>query len=62
VAALQAAFDAAVREPDFLAEAKQRNLDVDPVSGREMHALLEEVYAAPKPLVARVVGFRNGTR
>jgi tripartite-type tricarboxylate transporter receptor subunit TctC len=62
VAALRAAFDAGVKEPEFLAVAKQRNLDIDPVSGRDMHALLEEVYAAPKSVVERVIGFRTGAR
>ena len=62
VAALRAAFDAGVKEPELLAVAKQRNLDIDPVSGRDMHALLEEVYAAPKSVVERVIGFRTGAR
>jgi tripartite-type tricarboxylate transporter receptor subunit TctC len=62
IAALQKAFNAAVQDPKFLSDARQRSLDVDPVSGREMHAVLEELYAAPKSVVDRVMGFRNGTR
>ncbi len=60
VDALRAAFDAAGKDPGFRAEAQKRHLDVDPVSGRDMHAILEELYAAPKPLVERVTGFRSG--
>jgi hypothetical protein len=47
-AALVAAFDATMRDHNFLAEAKTQDLDVDPVSASEIDALLAEVYATPK--------------
>jgi len=54
VAALRAAFDATVQDPDFLADAKQQNAHVDPVSGEAINALLDRVYSAPPDVVARI--------
>ena len=53
VAALRSAFDAVMRDPDFRAEAKRLALEVRPVGGRDVQALLGEVYAAPPGVVAR---------
>ena len=50
--ALRAAFDATMRDPEFLAEAKQRGLEVNPVSGPEIDKLLDELYASPADTVA----------
>jgi tripartite-type tricarboxylate transporter receptor subunit TctC len=47
-AILLAAFDATLHDGNFLAEAKRESLDVDPVSARELDALLAEVYATSK--------------
>ena len=47
-AALVSAFDATMRDKGFLAEAKTQMLDVDPVSAKNIDALLAEVYATPK--------------
>jgi tripartite-type tricarboxylate transporter receptor subunit TctC len=44
--ALRAAFDATMKDAEFLAEAKKLNLDVEPVTGTEVEALIREVYAA----------------
>jgi tripartite-type tricarboxylate transporter receptor subunit TctC len=57
--ALQAAFDATMKDPDFLAEAAKLGLDVAPMTGAAVLALLKEVYAEPKDVVrqaAAVVG------
>src|SRR5712671_5047813 len=43
VRALRAAFDATMKDPAFLAEAKRQDLEVRPVSGMEADALLKEV-------------------
>jgi len=50
--ALRAAFDATMRDPEFLAEAKQRGLEVNPVSGPKIDKLLDELYASPADTVA----------
>jgi tripartite-type tricarboxylate transporter receptor subunit TctC len=52
-AALRAAFDATMRDPDFLAEAKRQDIDVNPVSSGEIDAMLKAAYATPKPVIAQ---------
>jgi tripartite-type tricarboxylate transporter receptor subunit TctC len=48
VAALRKAFDATVRDPAFLGEAKQQNFDVEPATGEAMQKLVAETMATPK--------------
>ena len=48
VEALRAAFEAMLRDPAFLQEAKRENFDIDPVSGEAMQKLVEEMVAVPK--------------
>jgi tripartite-type tricarboxylate transporter receptor subunit TctC len=50
---LRSAFDATTKDPEFLAEAKNLNLDVDPVGAAEIEALLKEIYASP-PEIAKL--------
>ena len=52
-AALIAAFDATMKDADFLAEAQKLDFDVRPVSAATIDALLAEVYATPKDILAR---------
>jgi tripartite-type tricarboxylate transporter receptor subunit TctC len=52
-AALLAAFDATMKDPAFLAEAKRLALDVHPVTGAEIDAMIAELYALPKDVIAR---------
>jgi tripartite-type tricarboxylate transporter receptor subunit TctC len=47
--ALRKAFDATMKDPDFLKEAK--TLEVNPVSGAEIDKLIAELYATPKEVV-----------
>jgi tripartite-type tricarboxylate transporter receptor subunit TctC len=53
VAALRAAFDATMKDKDFIAESQKAELEVRPVSGAEMTALIRELYASP-PDVAKL--------
>jgi tripartite-type tricarboxylate transporter receptor subunit TctC len=46
--ALVAAFDETMRDKNFLADAKMQLLDVDPVSAKDIGALLADVYATPR--------------
>src|SRR5262245_5598712 len=48
---LRAAFDATMNDPEFRAEARDLNLDVEPVSGAEVKALLSETHASPPEVV-----------
>ena len=50
-ATLRAAFDATMKDPEFVAEAKARGQEVNPVSGEEIDRLLSELYATPKDVV-----------
>jgi hypothetical protein len=52
-AALRRAFDATMRDPAFLADAKKTRLDISPIAGTEIDRFLADVYATPKPLVQR---------
>jgi tripartite-type tricarboxylate transporter receptor subunit TctC len=47
LATLRAAFDATMKDPDFLAEAQKLHLEVRPVNGEAVETLLREVYASP---------------
>jgi tripartite-type tricarboxylate transporter receptor subunit TctC len=51
---LRAAFDETMRDPSFLAEARQRGLEVNPVSGAEIDKLIEELYQTPADIIAEV--------
>ncbi len=51
--ALRAAFDATMKDPEFLAEAEKRGLEVNPVSGAEAQKLIDELYATPPAVLAR---------
>jgi tripartite-type tricarboxylate transporter receptor subunit TctC len=54
VAALRAGFDATMKDPAFLAEAAAQKMEIDPVTGIEINALLERVHAAPPAVIARI--------
>ena len=41
-----------MKDPNFLAEAKRLDLEVRPVSGEEVEALVKEAYAAAPDVVA----------
>jgi tripartite-type tricarboxylate transporter receptor subunit TctC len=52
--ALRAAFKATIEDPAFLEDAKRNKLDVEYVSGSEISAVLQRIYATPKSVVDRV--------
>jgi tripartite-type tricarboxylate transporter receptor subunit TctC len=54
LAALRKAFDETVTDPDYLAEAKERGLHVELVTGAELDDVLRRLYATPKEIVTRV--------
>jgi tripartite-type tricarboxylate transporter receptor subunit TctC len=53
-AALRTAFDRTMADAEFLAEAKQRGLEVNPVSGAEIDRLVGELYQTPSDIVAEL--------
>ncbi len=54
VTALRAAFDATMKDPAYLAEADKLKIDVDPLTGTELAALVARVSQTPTETVARV--------
>jgi hypothetical protein len=50
-AALRAAFDATMRDPEYLAETKQRGLEVNPMSGAAIDKLIAELYTTPPDVI-----------
>lgn len=54
VAALRAAFDAAMKDPELLDEARKASLEINPKSGREVEAQIRKMYAAPRDLLDRL--------
>jgi tripartite-type tricarboxylate transporter receptor subunit TctC len=59
-AALRTAFDQTMKDPAFIAEARARGQEVNPVSGPEIEALLTELYATPKDVVEETKRAING--
>jgi len=51
--ALVAAFDATMKDPEFLADAAKLQAEVSPVTAGEIDRLLADVYATPKPIVVK---------
>jgi hypothetical protein len=50
-AALRAAFDATLKDPQFLAEASRVKLELEPITGQKMEQLLAQAYAYPKDVI-----------
>ena len=53
LAALQAAFDATMKDPKYIADMKRQKLELNPISGRQIQGMIEDLYKSPKDLVAR---------
>ena len=54
LSALRAAFDATMKDPRYLEEAERIGLDVSPLGGEQIEALIRQVQATPEPVVARL--------
>ena len=53
---LQQAFDATMKDPAFLAEARKLKLSVEPTSGKDLARIIAEAYSSSRELVQRVSG------
>jgi tripartite-type tricarboxylate transporter receptor subunit TctC len=51
LAALRAAFSAAMRDPAFHAEAKKQNIDINEISGERVAEVLRRAYAMPPEVI-----------
>jgi tripartite-type tricarboxylate transporter receptor subunit TctC len=50
---LRSAFDATMSDRQFLGDAEKIRIDVSPLSGAKVQALVQKLYATPKDIVAR---------
>lgn len=48
---LRTAFDATMRDPQFLADAEKSSLEISPASGLKVQGLVQAFYATPKHIV-----------
>jgi tripartite-type tricarboxylate transporter receptor subunit TctC len=53
---LRTAFDATMKDADFVAEVKKSKLELEPEDGEHLSALIMRIYATPKPIVDRITG------
>jgi len=54
VQALRRAFDATMKDKDFLADAAKAKLEINPLTGEQMQQVIAKVLRTPEPVVARV--------
>jgi len=54
VEALRRAFDATMRDPAFVSDAAKLQLEIDPMTGEAVQALVGDLAATPSDVVARV--------
>jgi len=51
--ALRRAFDATMKDPAFLADAKKSKIDITPVAGEKVEELVNEIYQTPKEIAQK---------
>lgn len=51
---LRDAFNATVKDPEFLADIDKRQFDLDPVPGEELEKIVKDVMSQPPDIVARM--------
>jgi tripartite-type tricarboxylate transporter receptor subunit TctC len=54
VTAIRRAFDATMKDKDFLAEAEKLKIEVDPLTGEQVAELIGQIYRTPPETMARV--------
>jgi hypothetical protein len=54
VQALRRAFDATMKDPEFLADATKFSLEIDPLTGEQVQEVIARVIRTPEPVAARV--------
>ncbi len=52
IAALRSAFDATMKDPEFLADAEKQRMTVTPMTGAEAEAAIRKLYQTPPDIVA----------
>jgi len=54
VDAIRKAFDATMKDPEFIAECEKLKIDIDPLTGVQVAELLQKIYKTPADTVERV--------
>ena len=54
VAALRKAFDDTLKDPEFIAEAKQQNAEIRPMTGEFLAKIIKDLIETPKDVRDRV--------
>jgi tripartite-type tricarboxylate transporter receptor subunit TctC len=54
-AALRAAFDETMKDPEFLAEAAKADMEISPVSGAKIDAFIAALYKTPQDVVKKAI-------
>ena len=59
VETLRQAFDATMKDPEFLADAKKANLDTEPITGRELEQIIAGIFKLDPALAAKLKSILN---
>jgi tripartite-type tricarboxylate transporter receptor subunit TctC len=51
---LREAFNATMKDAEFIAEVQARKLELEPEDGEHLAALIHKIYATPKPIIDKV--------
>jgi tripartite-type tricarboxylate transporter receptor subunit TctC len=51
---LRDAFNATMKDQEFVSDAARSKLDIEPEDGEHLAALINKIYATPKPIIERV--------
>jgi hypothetical protein len=51
---LRDAFNATMKDPEFIEEVKKQKLDLEPEDGPHLEALIKQIYSTPKPIVDKI--------
>ena len=51
---LRDAFDATMKDPEFIADVKRNKFELEPEDGEHLAALIGKIYATPKSIIERV--------
>jgi tripartite-type tricarboxylate transporter receptor subunit TctC len=54
VDAIRRAFDATMKDKEFLQEADKLKIEIDPLAGEQVAALIADIYKTPAATVERV--------
>ncbi|MDB5649078.1 MAG: tripartite tricarboxylate transporter family receptor, partial [Hyphomicrobiales bacterium] len=59
VAALRVGFNESMKDPELIEMAKKLDLEIDPMSGEEVQALVDRLHRFPAKVIERVQAITN---